>query len=85
MTNPSGYGAGARLTFHGPLSAERANRLAAELAASSPASVVEYGCGWAEFLLRVLEAAPAASGVGIDISGRDIARASENAERRGPR
>jgi SAM-dependent methyltransferase len=83
VTNPSGFGAGERLTFHGPLSAERANRLIADLAASSPASVVEYGCGWAEFLLRVLEAAPEASGTGIDISGRDIARAREKAENRG--
>jgi predicted O-methyltransferase YrrM len=83
VTNPSGLGAGARLTFHGPLSAERANRLAADLAASSPASVVEYGCGWGDFLLRVLEAAPDASGVGLDINGRDIARARENAEKRG--
>jgi cyclopropane fatty-acyl-phospholipid synthase-like methyltransferase len=83
VTNPSGFGAGARLTFHGPLSAARANRLAADLAASSPASVVEYGCGWGEFLLRVLDAAPAASGTGIDISARDIAHARENAETRG--
>jgi SAM-dependent methyltransferase len=83
VTNPSGLGAGARLTFHGPLSAERAGRLAASLAAKGPASVVEYGCGWGEFLLRVLEAAPGASGTGIDISGRDIARARENAGRRG--
>lgn len=83
MTDPSGYGSGKRLTFHGPLSTERANRLAADVAASGPATVVDYGCGWGELLLRVLEAAPQATGVGIDIQGADLARAWENAEKRG--
>ena len=83
MTDPSGFGSGARLTFHGPLSAGRADRLAADLAARRPASVVDYGCGWGEFLLRVLEAAPGATGAGIDTHGPDLARARENAEARG--
>ena len=82
MTDPSGYGSGKRLTFHGPLSAERANRLAADLAATGPATVVDYGCGWGELLLRVLAAAPQATGVGIDIQGADLARARESAEKR---
>ena len=83
MNDPAGLGSGARLAFHGPLSAERADRLAADLAASRPANVVDYGCGWGEFLLRVLEAAPEANGVGIDIRSPDLARARENAEARG--
>jgi hypothetical protein len=83
VTDPSGYGSGARLTFHGPLSTERADHLAAELAAGRPANVVDYGCGWGEFLLRVLEAAPEANGVGIDIHGPDLARGREYAEKRG--
>jgi cyclopropane fatty-acyl-phospholipid synthase-like methyltransferase len=83
VIDPSGFGSGARLTFHGPLSAERADSLAAELAASGPASVVDYGCGSGELLLRVLEAAPGATGVGIDIHGPDIARGRENAYKRG--
>jgi cyclopropane fatty-acyl-phospholipid synthase-like methyltransferase len=83
VTDPSGFGSGARLTFHGPLSTERADRLAADLAASRPANVVDYGCGWGELLLRVLEAAPEANGVGIDIHGPDLARGRENAEKRG--
>ena len=83
MTDASGYGSGKRLTFHGPLSTERADRLAADLAASGPASVVDYGCGWGEFLLRALEAAPQANGVGIDIHGPEVARGRENAEKRG--
>lgn len=83
VTNPAGLGEGVRLTFHGPLSVGRADRLAADLAASSPATVVDYGCGWGEFLLRVLAAAPGASGTGIDTHGPDIARAREKAENRG--
>lgn len=83
MTDPSGFGSGARLAFHGPLSAERADRLAVALAARQPANVVDYGCGWGEFLLRVLEAAPGATGVGIDTHGPDLARARGNAEARG--
>jgi SAM-dependent methyltransferase len=82
VTDPSGFGWGARLAFHGPLSAERADRLAAELAAAGPQTVVDYGCGWGELLLRVLEAAPGAHGVGIDIHGPDIARSRDNAARR---
>jgi SAM-dependent methyltransferase len=83
VTDPSGYGSGALLTFHGPLSTERADRLAASLAAGRPASIVDYGCGWGELLLRVLEAAPEANGVGIDIHGPDLARGRRNAEKRG--
>jgi len=83
VTDPSGFGSGTRLTFHGPLSAGRADRLAACLAAGRPASVVDYGCGWGEFLLRVLEAAPEAHGAGIDVNGPDLARGRKNAERRG--
>jgi cyclopropane fatty-acyl-phospholipid synthase-like methyltransferase len=83
VTDPSGFGSGARLTFHGPLSTERADRLAADLAAGRPANVVDYGCGWGELLLRVLEAAPEANGAGIDIHGPDIARGRENARKRG--
>jgi cyclopropane fatty-acyl-phospholipid synthase-like methyltransferase len=83
VTDPSGFGSGARLTFHGPLSTGRADRLAADLAASGPANIVDYGCGWGELLLRVLEAAPEANGVGIDTHGPDLARGRQNAEKRG--
>lgn len=83
MTDPSGYGSRTRLTFHGPLSGGRADRLAADLAACRPADVIDYGCGWGELLLRVLEAAPEAHGVGIDSHGQEIARGRENADKRG--
>jgi SAM-dependent methyltransferase len=83
VTDPSGFGSGSRLTFHGPLSDERADRLAAELTALGPETVVDYGCGWGELLLRVLSAAPSARGLGVDIHGPDIARARESADKRG--
>jgi precorrin-6B methylase 2 len=83
VSDPSGFGWGSRLTFHGPLSAERADRLAGELTALAPETVVDYGCGWGELLLRVLSAAPGARGSGIDVHGPDIARARHNADKRG--
>jgi SAM-dependent methyltransferase len=83
VTDPSGFGSRTRLAFHGPLSAVRADRLAAELAAPGPETVVDYGCGWGELLLRVLVAAPSARGVGVDIHGPDIVRGRENAGKRG--
>jgi hypothetical protein len=40
VTDFSDFGWGSRLTFHGPLSAERADRIAAELTALDPETVV---------------------------------------------
>ncbi|MFD0568053.1 SAM-dependent methyltransferase [Kitasatospora gansuensis] len=82
MTNPSGFGAARRLTFHVPLSTTRADRLVAELA-SRKASVTDFGCGWGELLLRVLDAAPQAHGIGVELHGPDVERARGNAAGRG--
>lgn len=71
------------LTFHSPLSEARATRIFERLAAAGPADVLDIGCGWGELLLRVLEAAPAARGVGIDINSEDLARGRALAESRG--
>ncbi|WP_175409631.1 cyclopropane-fatty-acyl-phospholipid synthase family protein [Streptomyces sp. TRM64462] len=71
------------LTFHGPLSEARADRLVARLAATGPATVLDIGCGWGEFLLRVLDAAPGATGAGLDIRADDLARGRELADERG--
>jgi SAM-dependent methyltransferase len=71
------------LTFLSPLSEERAARLVAFLAGHAPASVLDVGCGWAELLLRVLEAAPAASGLGLDLDEESLAGAAASAEARG--
>ncbi|MFG3310079.1 SAM-dependent methyltransferase [Streptomyces wuyuanensis] len=72
-----------RLAFHGPLSEERAARLVARLAGREPATVLDIGCGWGELMLRLLEAAPGAKGVGIDLNGEDLARGRRNAVGRG--
>ena len=72
-----------RLTFHGPLSEIRAARLVERLARESPATVLDLGCGWGELMLRVLEAVPGATGVGIDLNDHDLARGRANASARG--
>jgi SAM-dependent methyltransferase len=72
-----------RLTFHGPLSEARADRMVARLARTRPATVLDIGCGWGELLLRVLAAVPDARGVGIDIRGEDLARGRRGAVARG--
>ncbi|MEU7073398.1 class I SAM-dependent methyltransferase [Streptomyces narbonensis] len=71
------------LTFHGPLSAARATRMIGRLAAEAPADVLDIGCGWGEMLLRVLDGAPGAQGIGIDINAEDLARGRALAEERG--
>lgn len=71
------------VTFHGPLSEERAVRLIRSLEPLDGAHVLDLGCGWAEFLLRTLEAAPTATGTGVDLNAADIAHGQANAEKRG--
>ena len=81
--DPPRAGAGSRLTFNGPLSEERAIRVAGELAARTPATVLDFGCGWGELMLRILAAVTGASGTGVDNDGEDIRRARESAAARG--
>jgi SAM-dependent methyltransferase len=71
------------LSFNSPLSDDRAARMIRTLGRLDRALVVDIGCGWAEMLLRVLAAAPSATGVGIDADEDVIARGRANAERRG--
>jgi cyclopropane fatty-acyl-phospholipid synthase-like methyltransferase len=44
--------------------------------------VLDIGCGWGELMLRILEALPGASGLGIDVNAADLARGRRNAEAR---
>lgn len=83
MTDPLRLGTGARLNFMAPLAAERAGRLAADLIALKPSTVVDLGCGWGELLLRILAACPGTHGVGVDTHGPDLARARLDAAARG--
>jgi SAM-dependent methyltransferase len=71
------------MNFHGPLSEDRARRIVTRLAAVAPTTVLDIGCGWGELLLRVLEAVPGATGVGLDVNAEDLARGRNLAERRG--
>ena len=71
------------VTFHGPLSDERAARLIKSLLPLDGGHVLDLGCGWAEMLLRTLEAAPTATGTGVDLKEDDIAHGRANAEKRG--
>jgi hypothetical protein len=71
------------LTFMTPLSEERAARLVAFIAEHLTGTVIDIGCGWAELLLRVLEAAPGAQGIGFELDKRAIAHAWTLANARG--
>ena len=72
-----------RLAFHGPLSEARATRLVARLTRDNPRTVLDIGCGWGELMLRILAAAPDATGFGLDTDEGDLARGRENAKARG--
>ena len=72
-----------RLTFHGPLGEARAARIVERLVRANPGTVLDIGCGWAELMLRILEAAPGATGTGIDLDRPDLARGRASARARG--
>lgn len=80
MTTPPRH---TRLTFHGPLSEARADRLISRLTRTTPTTVLDIGCGWAELMLRVLAAAPDATGTGVDIDTAALARGRQAATARG--
>ena len=65
-----------QLTFHGPLSEARAARLVARLTRNHPRT----GCGWGELMLRILAAAPDATGLGLDTDEGDLTRGRDNAK-----
>jgi SAM-dependent methyltransferase len=67
------------LTFHGPLSEARAARFVARLARARPVTVLDIGCGWGELMLRILDAVPGATGIGIDTDDGDLIRGRDNA------
>jgi cyclopropane fatty-acyl-phospholipid synthase-like methyltransferase len=72
-----------RLTFHGPLSEERAGRLVGRLRRTRPETVLDIGCGWGELMLRILAVLPDATGLGFDTDETDLARGRDNAQARG--
>ena len=73
----------ALLDFNSPLSDAKAYDLIDTLAPLRDAAVVDYGCGWAELLLRAVEHEPGATGLGVDSDDLAIARGRANAGARG--
>ena len=74
---------GLSLYLNSPIAPERLDRLIADLVDPPPTTVLDVGCGWAEMLLRVLERAPSATGVGVDNEQIDIDRGRALAADRG--
>jgi tRNA1(Val) A37 N6-methylase TrmN6 len=72
-----------RLVFNTPLSNERSAELVTFLTRYARGSIVDVGCGWAELLMRVLEANEAVHCVGIDLCAADFEHAKSVAEERG--
>ncbi len=71
------------LTFMTPLSDQRADALVGFLSEGLSGTVLDIGCGWAELLLRVVAAQPAASGVGVDLDSGSIDHGRELVRLRG--
>lgn len=78
-TAPERY---AHLSFNAPLSDARADALVARLAAARPSSIVDLGCGWGEFLLRLAAALPETSARGVDTDGDLLERGRRTAASR---
>jgi cyclopropane fatty-acyl-phospholipid synthase-like methyltransferase len=83
MANIDRPGRLTQVPFHGPLSQARAAQLTERLTRNNPGTVLDIGCGWGELMLRILAAAPDATGVGIDIDDDDLARGRDGARVRG--
>jgi hypothetical protein len=81
--NPAPKNGHAYLDFNAPMSDARAYELINTLQPLAGATVVDFGCGWAELLLRVLETEPTARGFGVDGDESGIARGRANAASRG--
>jgi cyclopropane fatty-acyl-phospholipid synthase-like methyltransferase len=83
MENEDLPGRLSQVPFHGPLSQTRATSLTERLTRNRPRTVLDIGCGWGELMLRILAAAPDATGVGIDLDDDDLTRGRAAAQARG--
>lgn len=71
------------LTFNAPLSDARAAELLRSVRPFGHGLVADLGCGWAELLIRALEAEETATGVGVDSDADAIGRGRAAAADRG--
>ncbi|WP_329231952.1 class I SAM-dependent methyltransferase [Streptomyces sp. NBC_01460] len=72
-----------RLTWNTPLSEEHAGRLIAACEPAPGARVADFGSGWGELLMRLVEAAPGSTGDGIETDPEAVARGLRLARERG--
>lgn len=74
---------GAQMFLNSPLAPALLDDLVGRATAHSPGTILDIGCGWGEVLVRLLEAAPAADGTGVDLSAPNISGAGRLAATRG--
>jgi cyclopropane fatty-acyl-phospholipid synthase-like methyltransferase len=79
VPGPSGHTC---LDFNAPLSDGRAAKLIAGLGVAAQDHVLDLGCGWGEFLLRVAESERSCSCTGIDADVEAIERGQRNVSER---
>ncbi|KQX81500.1 MULTISPECIES: SAM-dependent methyltransferase [Streptomyces] len=71
------------LTWNTPLSEEHAARLIAACAPAPGARIADFGSGWGELLMRLVEAAPGSTGDGVETDPEAVARGRRLAGERG--
>lgn len=69
--------------INSPISDASLAQMISRAVAHQPQTIIDHGCGWGEALLQALEAAPDATGIGIDVHEGDITRAVGLAQDRG--
>ncbi|MEU8705219.1 class I SAM-dependent methyltransferase [Streptomyces sp. NPDC048565] len=72
-----------RLTWNTPLSEEHAAQLISACAPAPGARIADFGSGWGELLMRLVEAAPGSTGDGIETDPDAVARGLRLAQERG--
>ncbi|MEV5674031.1 MULTISPECIES: SAM-dependent methyltransferase [unclassified Streptomyces] len=72
-----------RLTWNTPLSEEHAALLIAACGTAPEARIADFGSGWGELLMRLVESAPGSTGDGVETDPDAVARGRELAAGRG--
>ncbi|MFI8002007.1 SAM-dependent methyltransferase [Streptomyces sp. NPDC086010] len=72
-----------RLTWNTPLSEEHADRLITACDPAPGARIADFGSGWGELLMRLVEEAPGSTGDGVETDPEAVARGVRLARERG--